>query len=243
MNDDEYRDYLLSLARIHLNVMRLYSSRPTGGTVERLAYAIERLSSLSRLLRAVRDRSENQVLISEFVDELRGINEEDLVSQIIEAMEDAGILAALDEAPEVTLANLRRSAIPDEDIHMLARAGIDHPEAEMSVVIQRARFRWIFYTKELPSNVIRQAPQELRHAAEILADAARPEGPETAPRKRKLFNGIGKVLAGSVAGGGNVLLALGTIVAPNPATAFGAIGSSAWAVLYISQGIGDLRGE
>lgn len=62
-------------------------------------------------------------------------------------------------------------------------------------------------------------------------------------RREKIFNGIGKILAGAVAAAGNLLLATGTIVAPNPATAYGVIGSSALAVGSICQGIGDLRGE
>ena len=67
--------------------------------------------------------------------------------------------------------------------------------------------------------------------------------PPTEGKKRKILNGIGKILSGTVAGAGNLLLATGTIVAPNPATAYAVIGSSALAVGSICQGIGDLRGE
>ena len=62
-------------------------------------------------------------------------------------------------------------------------------------------------------------------------------------KKRKVLNGVGKILAGAVTGIGNVLLATGTIAAPNPATAYGVIGSSALAIGSICQGMGDLRGE
>jgi len=61
--------------------------------------------------------------------------------------------------------------------------------------------------------------------------------------RRKLFNGVGKILVGVVTGAGNILLAAGTIAAPNPATVYGVIGSSALAIGGICQGIGDLRGE
>lgn len=71
--------------------------------------------------------------------------------------------------------------------------------------------------------------------------ANKPVEPET--KKRKIFNGVGKLLAGAVTAAGNVLLATGTVVAPNPATAYAAIGSSALAIGSLLQGMGDLRGE
>lgn len=74
-----------------------------------------------------------------------------------------------------------------------------------------------------------------------LSESAKERRPE--PRKRKILNGIGKILGGAIAGAGNVLLFCGTIVAPNPATGYGAIASSAIAVAGVMQGAGDLRGE
>ena len=87
--------------------------------------------------------------------------------------------------------------------------------------------------------------EELKRAGERLGEvASEQERSEASQRKkRKLFNGIGKILAGTIAGAGNLMLAAGTIVAPNPATAYGVIASSALAVGGICQGIGDLRGE
>ena len=87
--------------------------------------------------------------------------------------------------------------------------------------------------------------QTVEHAVETLREAAsqlQPAGPPPA-KKRKLFNGIGKILAGAVMGAGNTLLACGPFVAPNPATAYTALGSAALAVGSMSQGIGDIRGE
>lgn len=62
-------------------------------------------------------------------------------------------------------------------------------------------------------------------------------------KKRKIFSGVGKILAGAIAGGGNALLGLGTIAAPNPATGYAVIASCGLAVGSFCQGIGDLRGE
>jgi hypothetical protein len=61
--------------------------------------------------------------------------------------------------------------------------------------------------------------------------------------EEKIFNGIAKILAGAVTAAGNLLLATGTVIAPNPATAYGVIASSAIAVGSMCQGIGYLRGE
>jgi hypothetical protein len=66
---------------------------------------------------------------------------------------------------------------------------------------------------------------------------------EPQKKKRKIFNGIGKLLGGSAAGIGNVLLLTGSIVAPNPATLYAAIASGGIAVSTLFAGIGDLRGE
>ena len=61
--------------------------------------------------------------------------------------------------------------------------------------------------------------------------------------ERIVINGVGKILAGAITGAGNLLLFGGTIVAPNPGTAYAVIGSSALAVGSICQGLGDLRGD
>jgi hypothetical protein len=64
-----------------------------------------------------------------------------------------------------------------------------------------------------------------------------------AKKKRKIFNGIGKLLGGAVAGIGNALLVAGTLIAPNPATGYGAIVSGGIAVTSFFAGLGDLKGE
>ena len=84
-------------------------------------------------------------------------------------------------------------------------------------------------------------PEMAGRLEEALRDSAK--GPEAQPKKRKILNGIGKILGGAIAGTGNVLLLVGTIAAPNPATGYGAIASSAIAVASVMQGAGDLRGE
>ncbi len=154
-------------------------------------------------------------------------------------MDECGLLAALDEVPSLVFSNLRRSAVPDEDLIYLAQAGVPDPEAELTITIAFA-------------HTLRKQPGDVDAAigtAQVSVSAAvrrlRREASASAPSKprRKLFNGIGKILSGSVAGVGNVLLDTGTVLAPNPALAYGAIASGAVAVGAICQGIGDLRGE
>jgi len=84
-------------------------------------------------------------------------------------------------------------------------------------------------------------PEMVGRLEKAMSDSAKDR--EAQPKKRKILNGIGKILGGAIAGAGNVLLLFGTIVAPNPATGYGAIASSAIAVAGVMQGAGDLRGE
>src|SRR5262249_35276052 len=155
--------------------------------------------------------------------------------------EDTGVLAALDELPEVTFGELRRSAIPEEDVDLLFRSGVNNPEEEIKLVIQYARYRISrFHAHEpYPSKYASDAQPNLNRAAD------RVEKIDDVPpaKKRKLFNGIGRLLGGAITAGGNLLLLTGIFVAPNPATAYLALGSSALGITSIAQGIGDLRGE
>lgn len=238
MSDDEYLEWLKALAQKHLRHL-------AGADAENLTYEMERLTAIARLARAVADRSENEMLIRGLIKEL---NDADLES-VVRYMEIAGVLSAIDELPEVTLGELRRSAIPDDDVRLLARAGVDDSEAEIAIIIQQVRLRFRLSDKfapkdRRPSEIAHSAQPELSRAGELLLKykVASPDAAES-QKKRKIFNAIGKLLGGSIAGAGNLLLVTGTIIAPNPATAAGAIASGALAIGSIFQGIGDLRGE
>jgi len=54
-------------------------------------------------------------------------------------MERIGISEALNDATDAVFANLRRSAIPDEYVQFLSRAGIANPELEITIMIEYAR--------------------------------------------------------------------------------------------------------
>jgi hypothetical protein len=181
-------------------------------------------------------------LLKELAKELAQEGNNSNVERIFNAMEGSGVLPALDEAPEITFPNLRRSAIPEEDAHLLRHAGVEDADAEVTILIHYARTH-VGGPNSSPSSIAQLAGAELKRAAILVEQlAAQPEA-QPAPKKRKLFNGIGKILAGTVTAAGNLLLATGTLIAPNPATAYGVIGSSALAIGGVFQGIGDLRGE
>ncbi len=238
MTDEEYKEYLDALARRHLKPGSLARFGP-GGAAEHLTYDIDRLSSAARFVRVAADRPENANLLKEVAQEINNA----YVEHIFTAMEYSGVLPALDEAPEITFPNLRRSVIPEEDAYLLRHAGVEDAEAEITILIHYARTH-VGRQDSSPSRIAQRAQAELKNAAVRVEQlASQPDTPAAPIKKRKLFNGIGKILAGTVTAAGNLLLATGTIIAPNPATAYGAIASSALAIGGVFQGIGDLRGE
>ncbi len=231
MTDEEYREYLAALARTHMRPFRRRHMHPEG---DELLYAISKLSSTARFVRAVGERSENLDLVNALGKELDSW----YVQHVVDEMRQAGVLSALDEAPDITFAELRRNAGPDEDVRLLQGAGVDDPEAEITILIHYARKR-LGHREATPSALAEQAHDELKNAPERLISLSNNSSASNVEDK----NGIGKILAGVVTAAGNLLLATGTVIAPNPATAYGVIASSAVAVGSMCQGIGDLRGE
>jgi hypothetical protein len=223
MTDDEYKKLLSALARKHLQ-----PNAPIAGDLQR---NIEELSRAARLNQVVADDPESTELSHALARRLR----EAPVQRTVHLMEQAGIVAALDDVPEVVFRNLRRSAIPNEDIEILRDAGFRYPEEELTIAVYAAQHLRFAETPR-PGEIFRQMPGAIGHAANRIENS-------DPPKKRKICNGIGNVLGGLIGGAGNTLLALGTLAAPNPATAYLAIGSAAAAVPLILKGIGDLRGE
>lgn len=236
MTDEEYREYLSALARKYVRPIWRRHMHPEG---DELLYAIDQLSSTAQFAKAVSERSGNAELVIALGKELDSW----YVDHVVEEMRRSGVLSALDEAPDITFGELRRNVIPEEDIRLLRGAGVDDAEAEITILIHYARKR-LANREVIPSATVESAREELKNATERIAKFSdSSSGNRVEQKKKRLFNGIGKILAGTVTAAGNLLLATGTIIAPNPATAYGVIGSSAIAVGSICQGIGDLRGE
>ena len=236
MTDEDYLEFLTALARTHMRPFRRHHMHPEG---DELLYSIAKLSSTARFIRSVEERSDNLDLVKAASKELDCWH----VQHVVNEMRESGVLSALDEVPDITFGELRRNAIPDEDVRLLSSTGVDDPEAEITILIHFARRR-LGHREEVPSVLTEEAHDELKRAAErVVSLSNNSSDNQVQAKKKKIFNGIGKILAGTVTAAGNLLLATGTVIAPNPATAYGVIGSSALAVGSICQGMGDLRGE
>jgi hypothetical protein len=228
MTDQELEQLLTALARKHLKPRLLASVAPA------LRDNVERLLSTRRFLRVVADRPENPGVYQALGTEI----ETAPAQPVVDSLRDLGILDALDDAPRQLFANLRRTAIPNEDLSILLRGGVEDPEAELTLLLYFVRELAI--SGEAPSKIFEEAVRALKNEGEQL----KTNQVDVAPRnKRKMFNGIGNLLMGLATAGGNALLLAGTVVAPNPATGYAAIGSAAVAVGAVFKGLGDLRGE
>jgi hypothetical protein len=230
MTDDEYNRFLQALAGKH---MVLGGHRPSD-EIGYLRHELEKVSATTRLWKAASVRYRDQELVAKLFKEL----ELSSVESAARLMEDAGILDALDESSGLVLREFRRSVIPPDDIELLRRAGFSDDDIEVLVCVAVEQAHNMDQYQSEPSRVLVDAKQALSIAIQVFQQPPTPE-----KKKRKILNGIGKILGGAVAGVGNVLLATGTIIAPNPATAAAAIASGGLAVSSMFAGLGDLHGE
>ena len=239
MTDEEYRALLNALAQKFLRPVVL--ADPETGSAQ-LARIADRLAGLYRFTRAIADYDNDSRLTAVLAEKLREADPD--LDTLFRVIDRSGVLDALEDANHVVFLEMRRSAIPEEDVYILRRAGCEDPEGEITLIIRRANH--FYHYQGAISDIPAECRRELKKAAESL-EAVTNVAPESdvvslKPR-RKLFNGIGKILAGTVTAAGNLLLLTGSIVGPNPATAYGVIASSALAIASMGQGIGDLRGE
>jgi hypothetical protein len=200
---------------------------------EDLQFRLRKLSFTTRLLKVVQDRPEEIDLVQRLASELQ----DSPIRHAAEAMEATGILPALDDAPELVFGHFRRAAIPREDLEVLLTAGFTM--AEIDVLFAIAVNTAAKVGSHVPSAIVNEAAAALEQTLPILTRPLL----EPPPKKRKLLNGIGKLLGGAVAGVGNALLLTGTLAAPNPAIGYAAVASGGLAVSTFLAGLGDLRGE
>lgn len=232
MTDDEYQRLLNALAAKHITG-RALPTDPNYQHVE-IRNDLEAVSAAAHLLKAVQALPNDPALLNSLREQLLQASP---IERTKKAFEETGLLAALEDANPVVFADLRREAIPPEDIQFLIKAGYTNEEIEVLLLLALHKAHFKFGES---------VSAQLDEAAEIFKSAVEkftPNEPIPQPPKRKIFNGVGKVLGGCIAGLGNALAATGTILVPNPGTAAGAIASAAVAVPAIMSGIGDLRGE
>jgi hypothetical protein len=228
MTDDEYVSLLKALAGKHLKLpTELYHPAYLGKVLQRISSAV-------RLTKVAEEPGADHLLI----DSLFGSPSPSPVQEAGRLMEEIGLLDALDDAPSLVFGQFRRSAIPTEDIELLRRVGFSDDEVEVLLAVAVERAHMLARGSMLPSDVVAEAANALGGAQRISAMPI----PEK-KKKRKILNGIGKLLGGAAAGVGNVLLATGTLVAPNPATGYAVVASGGLAVSTFFAELGDLRGE
>jgi hypothetical protein len=251
MDDREYEDFLVALSRKHLRMDQLAAH--SGG----LRVDVGQLMDTSRLLHAVRERvmedahfwgsggNVYETLGAEISQRSPGN-----ADRLMYGLRAVGVMDALDDSVDLVLNNLRMSAVPSEDLDMLRRAGVEDPEAEVTILIHKARTLSFpseartlsFPSEESPSEALERAPRRLGEIGEEMQQETLPPE-DRQPKRRKILNGVGKLLGGLIVLGGNTLLVKGTIWAPNPATGSAAIASAGVGVTSVLTGLGDLRGE
>ena len=259
MSNDEYREFLIALFDRHVRLLPLPGpSFPDSGVLE---FELVNLKWVSRLVQLMEERREEfeqeedyrmLLMTSEFVQNAR-------LDSIARALADSGILRAIEEDPEAFFGNLNKNVLPKEDAEFLREAGALKAESEITLLIHYARRHLAKQHLQMsPTELVMEADEKLKEAGRDLqalvpkshgGQATETGGPSARDierqekKKRKLFTGIGKILQGAILGGGNFLIGVGQIAAPNPAVAAGVIASAGVAVSSIAEGIGCLRGE
>lgn len=242
MTDEDYQRLLQALA-----VKHLVPNEPRAdphyllSAVTSLRSDLDKTARTARLLWVLEDRPDDFHIAQMLRQELEQSSPIELA---VRALDETGLLGALEDAGPVILGELRRSAVPLEDIQFLRSAGYSEDEIEIFLASVIYEGNSLIKRGEHLAEQLISATEVLNEAATRLQNIPPPQlYLPTGAKKRKLFNGIGKVLGGSITGIGNAMMATGTILAPNPATAAGAIASAAVAVSAILTGVGDLRGE
>ena len=162
MTDEEYRELLEALGRKHVRLSRLDRHGPMG---DHLAYELDRLSSLSRFVRAVAERPDDRRLYKPVGDAL----ENAYIGSVTHEMERAGVIEALDDAALLVFQNLRKSAVPGEDREILRRMGIEDPEAEIILLIHYTRLN-VGTQDTRPSAIATRADEEVKRIGHRLQE-------------------------------------------------------------------------
>src|SRR5439155_9258769 len=188
LSDAEFEGLLPALAKKHLRPEALSSDGPM------LHANVESLLSTRRLLSVVCERPEYAQLYQALGREIEAAP----ASHVINTLRDLGILDALEEAPQLLFTNLRRSAIPTDDLRIFRRSSIEDPEAEMALLLYHARD--FASAGQSPSETLEQAAEVLRRKGEQMKTGQDMAAPL---KRRKLLNGIGNLLMGLATAGGN----------------------------------------
>jgi len=227
MTDEEYSRFLRALARKHRDVFREIKE-------DLLREQLKCLTEVIHLLRIVR-RDDSSDVLSKLDDQLHRMR----VSKAFDLLDETGILEAFDDGGEVVFAELRRSAIPEEDVKYLKQIGLTDDEIEviLTAAVEKAhrlgRSRVNLEGPDIRPIPISEVIAETEAAFERARTDLRSERVESPRKKGRIFNGTGEVVCGMAAIAGNILTAQlsknWTAALPSAATGIGiflkAIGS------------------
>lgn len=238
MTEKEYIEFLEAVAGEYISLDHGHPHWGPEGPSYLLDH-IDELTSLARFVKIAEERTGNELLLKALGSDLEHVGFR--LQSVVNALDETGINEALDAYGETILANFRGSVVPEEDLNILRRAGIEHPEAVMRLVEVRAEyFSKLAATRDFrPSSVIKTAKSELETASKQLqAEASNNE-----KKPRKWFKGISKVLAGGAGALGNVLLGVGAIPVATPIGAAAVLSSCTGAIVLIGDGLEAIRGN
>ncbi len=248
MTDEEYRKFLQWLydeyvrnRRYHLRTF-LERHGPPGDYWEMMRH----LCHAVRSVRFMKAESENEFHTpSVFADSamneiLQAIRHAASVNK--DALDQSGILDALDAHLPQILEGLRAEHLPSYDVEILKDCGSRAPEAELSGLVGLAKVNLA-----RPRSEPEDLESRLRSVEErLLSLEEQTDAPPIHGRSvRRWFKGMGQIGQGAALSIANVALAAGVIhfpVSPETQT-WGAITSATTGVGMILGGIGDLRGE
>lgn len=228
MTDEEYVDLLKAAADEYIRLSEFerlkISQRP-------LNHAVDRLSSTARFARVVGDRTENAELCNMLANELSDRCQD--YDDVVDAVETTGILDALRLGDGIIIRELRPGALPADEMEHLRRSGVENPESLIKLIAAIARSS--YSNSKTPETIFKEGRNKIGFAINSLPVPSPNSGPQ---RNRKICSGISRILGGAVLAGANIWGAVATGGAA--AAALGSVGAS---VVFIGEGIGNLRGE
>lgn len=230
MTDEEYVGLLKAAAEEYV---RLSEFERLKVSQRLLNQSVDRLASTARFARVVGDRAENTELCNMLTNELRDRCQD--YDDVVDAVKTTGILDALTMGDGLIIRELRNSALPAEEFEYLRKSGVENPESFLKLLITIARNSYL--STNTPEYIFNQGREKINDA--IINLVVQPTTPATESRdKRKICSGISRILGGAVLAGSNIWGAIATGGAA--AAALGSVGAS---VVFIGEGIGNLRGE
>jgi len=248
--DKDFNDFLDAVGRRDLDLDL------TEAEIRALLKEMKAISSTARLAHTIADRPEQVEMYAVLGRELVSV----INGRAFEIYVRTGVADVLDSQRSMIFPALTEDLIPIEDLQFLIDCGIKNPKDEITIAVRKLNHGYysanvienrpilISDLMQISSERLVRVTEGFLQSAQTDDSASKLNSPSQNPlqpskKPKKIFNGIGKILSGLVAGTGNVLIGAGAIPATGGAATAGVIASAAFSVGMIMQGVGDLRGE